>query len=215
MKWTTIEYIHQHSRIDFNCEDALLELYANAAEDVILDICRRTYEDFIGEYGKIPPAIRQATLMLVEVSYNHRSPDAIQNVYVRPYTFDMLVKPYMRLSDRPSERHSSLTNVVLGSDFKMVLPVSIEEAGDDVKLSDLDFSVTVINNDQKDVSVTIEKDSCTVDDDENTITVYLNSDDLNIGLLVAKVSLSIPDEEYPGGVRRSVQRVNPYIRITG
>ena len=31
MKWLTIEYIKQHSRIDYDCEDELLELYGEAA----------------------------------------------------------------------------------------------------------------------------------------------------------------------------------------
>ena len=42
MKFLTIEYIKQHSRLDFDCEDGELELYGTAAEDTILDLCRRT-----------------------------------------------------------------------------------------------------------------------------------------------------------------------------
>ena len=36
MIYITLEYIHAHSRIDYDCEDAALQLYADAAEETVL-----------------------------------------------------------------------------------------------------------------------------------------------------------------------------------
>lgn len=98
MKWLTIDYIKQHSRIDFDCEDTLLELYGESAEETVLNICGRSYEDLIEVYGHVPTPLYYASLMLVDHSYEHRSPVSAQNLSIIPYGFDMMVKPYMRLS---------------------------------------------------------------------------------------------------------------------
>lgn len=97
MKFISLDYIKKHSRIDFDCEDDLLELYGNAAEDTLLNYVNRTYEEVIEQYGKMPAALMQATLMLVDNSYQHRSPASPQNMYYVLYGFDTLVKPYMKL----------------------------------------------------------------------------------------------------------------------
>ena len=81
MKWLTLDWIKAHSRIDFNCEDTLLELYGEAAEEAVLNVCQRTYEDFIDNYGAIPKPIFEASLMLVELSYTQRSPVSQQQMY--------------------------------------------------------------------------------------------------------------------------------------
>ena len=69
MKWLTLDYIKQHSRIEYDCEDELLTLYGEAAEETILNICSRTYEDLKGANTTVPSAIIQASLMLVDLSY--------------------------------------------------------------------------------------------------------------------------------------------------
>lgn len=97
MKWMKIDYIKQHSRIDYDCEDALLELYAESAEATVLNYLNRSYEELIEAYGSVPQPVVQATLMLVDLSYTHRSPISQANLYVVPYTFDLLLKPYMIL----------------------------------------------------------------------------------------------------------------------
>lgn len=97
MRFLSLEYIKQHSRIDYDCEDALLELYGDAAEETVLNYCNRTLEDLVSNYGEVPAAIMQAALMLVDVGYQYRSPINPTNIYVVPYTFDVLVKPYMIL----------------------------------------------------------------------------------------------------------------------
>lgn len=111
MKWLKIDYIKQHSRIDYDCEDALLELYAESAEEMVLNTLGRTYEDLLENFGidqpdgskHVPAAIVQASLMLVDSSYTNRSPISPTNMYQVPYTYDFLVKPYMKLTTNKDE----------------------------------------------------------------------------------------------------------------
>jgi len=98
MKWLTLERIKQNSRIDDDSEDALLELYGESAEETVLNIIDRSYEEVVETYGDVPKALIHASLMLVDLSYQQRMPISTQNLYVMPYTFDVLVKPYMRLT---------------------------------------------------------------------------------------------------------------------
>ena len=111
MKWLEIDYIKQHSRIDYDCEDALLELYAESAEEMVLNTLGRTYEDLLENFGidqpdgskHVPAAIVQASLMLVDSSYTNRGPISPTNMYQVPYTYDFLVKPYMKLTTNKDE----------------------------------------------------------------------------------------------------------------
>ena len=91
-------------RIDFDCEDDMLELYGEDAEDTILNIIRRSYEDLIETYGDVPRPLFVCALMLVEVDYNHRSPDSMNNLYEVPFAFAMKIKPYMRLASDTNEQ---------------------------------------------------------------------------------------------------------------
>ena len=103
MEFLKLEYIKQHSRLDYDCEDSLLELYANSAEETLAGYLNRgdTVAEMVAsltaKYGKIPDSIYHAALMLVEISYNQRSPVSSQNMSVVGYGFDVLVKPYMVL----------------------------------------------------------------------------------------------------------------------
>jgi uncharacterized phage protein (predicted DNA packaging) len=104
MKWLTVEYIKQHSRIDYDCEDALLQLYGVAAEETVMNIIGRDYDDIVENFGTeempIPAAIIQATLILVDTSYMQRTAVSPQQMSPVPYAFDMLIKPYMRLAQK-------------------------------------------------------------------------------------------------------------------
>lgn len=113
MKWLTIEWIRKHSRIDFDIEDDLLELYGESAEESVLNLCNRSYEDIVETWNGVPKAIMHASLMLVEVSYRFRSPDTISRLYAVPYTFEMLIKPYMRLADVSSGGGGSVTGALM------------------------------------------------------------------------------------------------------
>ena len=103
MKWLSIDYIKQHSRVDFDCEDELLELYGESAEAMILNICNRTVEELKEAYGEIPAPLYQAGVILVDTSYNQRSAVNTQQLYTVPYGFDFLVKPYMKLTTKTEE----------------------------------------------------------------------------------------------------------------
>ena len=102
LKWLTLERIKQQCRIEpeFTDEDAILTEYGESAEETLLNYLNRSYEDIMSVYGRIPAPLRQASLMLVDTSYQYRSPVSTQNMSLVPYTFDLMVKPYMRLADK-------------------------------------------------------------------------------------------------------------------
>lgn len=102
MNYLTLAYIKAHSRIEYDGEDELLTLYGNAAEETVMNICGTTYQKMLQEYTTIPSAVMQATLMLVDLSYQQRSPVSPSSMYAVPYTFDLLIKPYMKLT-KPEE----------------------------------------------------------------------------------------------------------------
>ena len=101
MKFLTFDQIKAQLRLDDQQaldEHDLLELYGDAAEDMVLNICNRTITDIYEQYGMVPKALVQAGLMLVAQSYQHRETVSPQNLSVVPYAFDLLLKPYMRLT---------------------------------------------------------------------------------------------------------------------
>lgn len=103
MGFLSLDFIKQHSRIDFDCEDQLLEEYADSAEETICGFLNRgdTVDEMVdsltNQYGKIPANIYEAGQMLVDLSYTHRSPVSPQNMSMIPYTFDLKIKRYMIL----------------------------------------------------------------------------------------------------------------------
>ena len=107
MTYITFAQIKDQLRLDDQQaldEHDLLELYGESAEDMVLNTLNRTITDIYEQYGMVPKALVQAGLMLVAQSYQHREPASPQNLYTVPYAFDLLLKPYMRLTT------SSVTN---------------------------------------------------------------------------------------------------------
>jgi hypothetical protein len=101
MKFLTFDQIKAQLRLDdvqAEAERTLLDIYGDAAEDMVLNTCNRTITDIFEQYGVVPKALVQAGLMLVAQSYQHREPASPQNLSAVPYTFDLLLKPYMRLT---------------------------------------------------------------------------------------------------------------------
>lgn len=98
MKWLNIEAIHAHCRIDFNCEDAELEQFANAAEQGIMDLTGRTYENFVDTYGTLPDPIFNASLLLVQSLYKNRDAEEQRDSKEILFGFAFLVKNYMILT---------------------------------------------------------------------------------------------------------------------
>lgn len=105
MKFLTLKDIKEQCRIeeDFTIEDTLLTCYGEAAEETVTQYLGRgkTVDDMMAsmteEYGGIPKSVVNAALMLVDTWYQHRSPDSQVNISIVPYTFDLLIKPYMKL----------------------------------------------------------------------------------------------------------------------
>jgi glutamyl-tRNA reductase len=101
MKFLTFDQIKAQLRLDdvqATEEHDLLESYGEAAEDMVLNTCNRTITDIFEQYGMVPKALVQAGLMLVAQSYMHREPASPQNLSVVPYAFDLLLKPYIKLT---------------------------------------------------------------------------------------------------------------------
>ena len=101
MKFLTFDQIKAQLRLDdaqATEEHYLLELYGEAAEDMVLNTLNRTITDIFEQYGTVPKALVQAGLMLVAQSYQHREPVSPQNLYTVPYAFDLLLKPYIKLT---------------------------------------------------------------------------------------------------------------------
>lgn len=212
MKYLTLEHIRQHLRIDFVEEDAVLELYGSAAEDVVLQVCERTIDDIIETYGGIPDAIRQATLLLVGQSYIHREPASTQNISSVPYAFDLLIKPYMRLASKTGGcPHRKIQTAVLGSDIKIEFWSGLP---DDLTMLDVPFTVTVYNEMAVNAKIDFIKEECILTD-EGDYVVLVDTEKLGVGLVKLKVTFQIPDKDFPTGYRKEVVRINPYIRITG
>ena len=210
MKWLTISDIKKQLRVDFDDEDDVLELYGSAAEDTVLNYMNRTYQDVLEEYGEVPAAIRQATLMLVDNSYQHRSPAEPTQMYYVLYGFDTLVRPYMRLtsSGNKSQRISTYT---IGSQIKILIAASLP---DNLTLFDVDFDVVVYNDDKKDQQKKYKKTECILTD-ESDYVVLVDSDELGVGTYMVKLTVYIPDTDFPDGRRKEVIRINPNVKVTG
>lgn len=106
MKFINFDQIKAQLRLDdaqATAEHDILELYGDAAEEMVLNTLNRTLTDIYEQYGMIPKALVQAALMLVAQSYQHREPASQLNMYAVPYSFDLLLKPYMRLTSETNE----------------------------------------------------------------------------------------------------------------
>ena len=214
MKWLTLPFIKQQLRIepDFTLEDDMLTLYGNSAENTLLQLCNRSYESFLDEYGEIPQDIIHATLMLVDVSYHQRSPISQYQLYAVGYAFDQKVKPYMWLTTRDDD-NAETTEVPIGSDTKIEFTADLP---DGLTLGDIAFTGKVINANQKDKVMDFTKADCIKADESGEFYVVLvDSETMGVGSLVMKLTVQIPDTDYPSGYRKEVVRINPHIRITG
>lgn len=97
MKYLTLDYIKAHSRIDYDCEDDLIEQYGEAAEETILDLINRSYEDLVETYGKVPARVMQATFEIADNLIQHRAPAEQVNLSFVPYNFELMLKSFIVL----------------------------------------------------------------------------------------------------------------------
>lgn len=210
MKWLTISDIKKQLRVDFDDEDDVLELYGSAAEDTVLNYMNRTYQDVLEEYGEVPAAIRQATLMLVDNSYQHRSPAEPTQMYYILYGFDAMVKPYMRLTSSGNKSHR-ISTYTIGSQIKILIAATLP---DNLTLFNVDFDVVVYNDDKKDQQKKYKKTECILTDEYDYV-VLVDSDELGVGTYMVKLTVYIPDADFPDGKRKEVIRINPNVKVTG
>ena len=101
MKYLTFDMIKAQLRLDdeqAQAEHDILELYGGSAEDTVLNLCNRTITDIFEQYGMVPKALVHATLMLVDNAYKERSPISPQSMSTVPYAFDLMLKPYIKLT---------------------------------------------------------------------------------------------------------------------
>ena len=101
LKWLTLPDIKAQCRIEpeFTLEDTLLTLYGCAAENALLNACRRTVEDLIDEFGAVPDDLVVAGLLLAAHLYEHHGPTENVTLSAVPYSLDMFWKPYAILAD--------------------------------------------------------------------------------------------------------------------
>lgn len=102
MKWLTLDEIKDQLRIehDFHDEDKYLELCGKTAEEIVLGYVDRTYEELCERYGEFPERARWASLELVDMYYQRRSPTDSMNLSIVPYgNIDFLLKPLMKLAN--------------------------------------------------------------------------------------------------------------------
>ena len=213
MKWLTLDEIKDQLRIerDFDLENDKLTLYGDSAEQAILDICRRTYDDFIDDYEAIPAPIRECSLLLVVMSYEHGTPASAQQMYNVGYTFDLKLKPYMRLADGPMDE-TPIERVTLGSDAKIAFTADLP---DELLLKDIDFELKVVNVSKKDKAKDYQKADCIMVDDGESYVVLVDTDYFGVGRLMLRLTVHIPDTDYPSGTRKEVIKINPHMAITG
>ena len=211
MKWLTLEKIKQQCRIEqnFTLEDQLLTNYGTSAESTILNHLNRTYYDLTEQYGEVPQDIINASLMLVDVWYQHRSPVESLNMSIVPYTFDLLIKPYMKLAG--SVGGEEYQYIPKGSDAKIEFTADLP---DGLKMSDIEFSGQVINADTA-VEVAFTKSDCAMVDDGESYVVMVDTDETGIGMLMLRLVVQIPDTDFHRGYRREVVKINPKVIVTG
>ena len=213
MKWLTLDEIKSQLRIeqDFDLENDKLTMYGDSAEAMVCEYTRRTYDDFIDNYGEIPAPIREASLLLVVASYEIGSPVSMQHMSPVGYGFDFKLKPYMRLSDGPLEEQP-IERVTLGSDAKIAFTADLP---DDLLLKDIDFELKVVNVSAKNKEKDYQKADCIMAFDGAAYVVLVDTDYFGVGRLMLRLTVHIPDTDYPSGTRKEVIKINPHMAITG
>jgi hypothetical protein len=113
MKYVTMDELRQQMRVDFDDEDALIETYGEAAERHVIESTRRTEEELLlrgwkeqhaGEAPEtvpvecFPKRLKVAVLILAAHMYRNREMVAAVAQNCVPYTYEILMKPYVRLA---------------------------------------------------------------------------------------------------------------------
>lgn len=100
MKFLSLDLIKAQLRLDdaqATAEQSWLENEGDTAEESVCRLLRKTYDELLEEYGSVPKPIVKAALLLVDTAYKYRCPVSEVPLHVVPYTYDFLLKPFMRL----------------------------------------------------------------------------------------------------------------------
>ena len=121
---------------------------------------------------------------------------------------------FRRSADLPltAEAEIKIPTRVSGSDSKIKFTADLP---DGLKLSDIDFTVKVVNYCQKDVAKNYQKADCISVDDGTSYVVLADTSELGIGIYMLRLTVHIPDTDYPGGTRKEVIKINPQIKVIG
>lgn len=208
MKWLTLDYIKKHSRLDYNIEDDLLTIYAESAEDQVLNDIGRSYAELIQWQGEVPKAILHASLMLVDFAYEQRSPVDKLNWSVVPYTYERLIKPYIRLASLEYDNVADGA-VCLGSQIKVEFTATL---ADDLHLEDVNFNLYIYNGNNPTDSVQFAKSDCLQVDADHYVA-RVDTQELGVGIYGARLVVSIPDTDYPNGTRIEIIPFDPQVCV--
>lgn len=207
MEYLTLEYIKEHSRICHNAEDNYLKRIGAAAERAVMNLCMRDVDDLYDTYGGIPEDLMHATLLLVDHLYQHHGPTEQVSVSNVPYSIDFMLKPYMRLT-LPEEKPVPPT--MLGSDVKVVFGACLP---DDMTLADVDFTGLVYVRGKMESAVTFTKADAHKIGEGRKYCYMFNSSKLGIGRYLLRLTLHVPDEDYPEGYSTEVIEIDPRINV--
>ena len=118
MLWLTFDKIKAQLRLDdeqAEYEQDLLMAYGEAAEEAVLDLIRRSYLNVLLTFGGVPKKLEIVSLMLVDNLYKERAPSSTVNLSTVPYSFDLMLKPLMRLTGEDEYGDEDLGTLLLDS----------------------------------------------------------------------------------------------------
>lgn len=118
MLWLTFDKIKAQLRLDdeqAEYEQDLLMAYGEAAEEAVLDLIRRSYLNVLLTFGGVPKKLEIVSLMLVDNLYKERAPSSTVNLSTVPYSFDLMLKPLMRLTGEDEYGDVDLGTLLLDS----------------------------------------------------------------------------------------------------
>lgn len=95
MEFLTLQTVKKHLNIDeyFTDDDALIEVYIDAAERAIINVLDCDIDEII-EDGELPKPIYVGMMMLVANLYAHRETITPTSFIKVPDTIDLLLDPY-------------------------------------------------------------------------------------------------------------------------
>lgn len=99
----TLEELKAQMRVDFEEDDNIITAYGRAAEEAVESYCRRSISELIAENearGRtgFPYTVKVCMLMLASHLYRRREPVESVSQTAVPYTFEFMLKDWVKLS---------------------------------------------------------------------------------------------------------------------